>query len=368
MGKSKEYTTIVSIVIVNYNGKEFLKDCLESIYGQSYHNFELILVDNGSTDDSVQFVRESFPEAIIIENKKNLGFAKANNQGIKISKGKYIALLNNDTVVDKDWLKNLTKVAESSSNPPLPPFAKGGMGGFSDKIISGKVGMWAGKILSLENPHIIDSVGGLMISNDGIAKGRGRLERDIGQYDREEEVFIPSACAALYRKRMFDEVGLFDEDFFAYCEDTDLGLRARLAGWKTISAPKAVVYHHYSGTTGKYTSIKAYLVERNHIWLAIKNFPLSKLLFLPLYTFWRYLMQVYGIFRKKGAGGRFLEDFSGSKLFIILLKALWGAIKGMPVILKKRRYIQGKRIVTDKEINGLFKRYGITIKDLVFKD
>lgn len=338
---------LVSVIVINYNGKEFLKDCLESIYGQTYHNFELIVVDNGSTDGSVQFIKEKFPDTILIENKENLGFAVANNQGIEISRGKYVALLNNDTVVDRDWLKNLVTAAESSSE---------------------NTGMWAGKILSLENPNIIDSVGGLIISNDGIAKGRGRLERDIGQYDREEEVFIPSACAALYRKRMFDEVGLFDEDFFAYCEDTDLGLRARLAGWKTISAPKAVVYHHYSGTTGKYTSIKAYLVERNHIWLAIKNFPLSKLLFLPLYTFWRYLMQVYGIFRKKGAGGRFLEDFSGSRLLIILFKALWGATKGMPVILKKRRYIQKKKIVTDKEINNLFKRYGITIKDLVFKD
>lgn len=338
---------LVSVIVINYNGKEFLKDCLESIYGQTYHNFELIVVDNGSTDGSVQFIKEKFPDTILIENKENLGFAVANNQGIEILRGKYVALLNNDTVVDRDWLKNLVTAAESSSED---------------------TGMWAGKILSLENPNIIDSVGGLIISNDGIAKGRGRLERDIGQYDREEEVFIPSACAALYRKRMFDEVGLFDEDFFAYCEDTDLGLRARLAGWKTISAPKAVVYHHYSGTTGKYTSIKAYLVERNHIWLAIKNFPLSKLLFLPLYTFWRYLMQVYGIFRKKGAGGRFLEDFSGSELLIILFKALWGATKGMPVILKKRRYIQKKKIVTDKEINNLFKRYGITIKDLVFKD
>lgn len=338
---------LVSVIVINYNGKEFLKDCLESIYGQNYHDFELIVVDNGSTDGSVQFIKEKFPDTILIENKENLGFAVANNQGIEILRGKYVALLNNDTVVDRDWLKNLVTAAESSSED---------------------TGMWAGKILSLENPNIIDSVGGLIISNDGIAKGRGRLERDIGQYDREEEVFIPSACAALYRKRMFDEVGLFDEDFFAYCEDTDLGLRARLAGWKTISAPKAVVYHHYSGTTGKYTSIKAYLVERNHIWLAIKNFPLSKLLLLPLYTFWRYLMQVYGIFRKKGAGGRFLEDFSGSELLIILFKALWGATKGMPVILKKRRYIQKKKIVTDKEINNLFKRYGITIKDLVFKD
>jgi GT2 family glycosyltransferase len=359
---------LVSVIIVNYNGRGFLQSCLESLYNQSYPDFELIIVDNGSTDESVQFIRKSFPSVVIIENKENLGFAIGNNQGIKVAKGKYIALLNNDTVVDRDWLKNLVTVAESYPNPPSPPFAKGGMGGFSDKIISGKVGMWAGKILSIENPGVIDSVGGLVISNDGIAKGRGRLEQDIGQYDREEEVFIPSACAALYRKEMLDEVGLFDEDFFAYCEDTDLGLRARLAGWKTISVPKAVVFHHYSGTTGRYTSSKAYLVERNHAWVAIKNFPFSRLILLPFYTLWRYLMQIYGIFLNKGAGGRFVEDFSGSKLFIILVKALLGAVKGIPLMLKKRRQIQSKRTISKKDFEGLFKRYGLRIKDLVFKD
>lgn len=338
---------LVSIIILNLNGKKFLEGCLSSLKVQSYPNFEVIIVDNGSTDGSVQFVRENFPDTIIIENKENLGFAMANNQGIKIAKGKYIALLNNDTVVDRNWLKNLVTVAESSPE---------------------KIGMWAGKILSIENPGIIDSVGGLVISNDGIAKGRGRLEEDIGQYDREEEVLIPSACAALYRKEIFDEVGLFDEDFFAYCEDTDLGLRARLAGWKTISVPKAIVYHHYSGTTGRYASSKAYLVERNHVWVAIKNFPPSRLILLPFYTLWRYLMQIYGIFLNKGAGGRFVEDFSGRKLFIILIKALWGSVNGIPLMLKKRQRIQSKRTVSKEDFESIFKRYGIRIKDLVFKD
>lgn len=341
---------LVSIIIVNCNGRGFLKGCLESIYNQSYSDFEMIFIDNGSTDDSVQYVRENFPDVIIIENKGNLGFARANNQGMGIAKGKYIALLNNDTVVDGDWIKNLIAVAASG------------------KIISEKVGMWAGKILSLENPEKIDSVGGLMISRDGIAKGRGRLEGDIGQYDREEEVFIPSACAALYKKEMLDEVGFFDEDFFAYCEDTDLGLRARLAGWKTISVPKAIVYHYYSGTTGKYTSTKAYLIERNHVWLAIKNFPFSKLLLFPFYTLWRYLIQGYGIFLKRGAGGRFVEDFSGARLFLVLMKALLGAVKGIPMMLRKRRYIRMRRTASKKEVKDWFRRYGISIRELVLKD
>ncbi len=337
----------VSVVMVNLNGIGFLKDCLQSIYGQSYSDFEVILVDNGSTDGSVQFMRDSFPAVVIIENKENLGFAKANNQGIEISKGKYIALLNNDTVVDKDWSKNLVKAAESSPD---------------------KVGMWAGKILSLKNPKIIDSVGGLMISSDGIAKGRGRLEEDRGQYDREEEVFIPSACAGLYRKEMLNEVGLFDEYFFAYCEDTDLGLRARLAGWKTVSVPTAVVYHYYSGTTGGYGFAKAYLVERNHILLAVKNFPFSRLLLLPFYTFWRYLMQIWGIVLKKGAGGRFVQNFSAKKLVVVLLKSLLGIAKGIPLMIRKRRYIQKNRKVSNSEIKKWFKRHGLPIKELVFKD
>lgn len=339
--------SLVSVVMVNLNGIGFLKDCLQSIYGQSYSDFEVILVDNGSTDGSVSFVKENFPAVNILENGGNLGFAKANNQGIKISKGKYIALLNNDTVVDKDWLKNLVKAAESSPD---------------------KVGMWAGKILSLKNPKIIDSVGGLMISCDGIAKGRGRLEEDRGQYDREEEVFIPSACAALYRKELLNEVGLFDEDFFAYCEDTDLGMRARLSGWETVSVPRAIVYHYYSGTTGKYTSAKAYFVERNHIWLAIKNFPSSRILLLPLYTSWRYLMQAYGIVSKRGAGSRFVENLSGKRLFFILIKSLLGTIKGIPLMMRKRKDIQKDRKVSNEEIRSWFKRYGLTMKEIVLKD
>jgi GT2 family glycosyltransferase len=338
---------LVSIIIVNCNGRGFLQGCLESIFNQSCSDFEIIFIDNGSTDDSVQYVKEKFPDVIIIENRENLGFARANNQGIAIAKGKYIALLNNDTVVDREWIKSLLAKAESSSE---------------------KVGMWAGKILSMQEPGKIDSVGGLMISPDGIAKGRGRLEEDVGQYDNDDEVFIPSACAALFKKEMLDEIGLFDEDFFAYCEDTDIGLRARLAGWRTVSVPKAVVYHYYSGTTGKYTSMKAYLVERNHVWLAVKNFPLSRLLFFPFYTIWRYMFQVYGILLKRGAGGRFVEDFSGARLFIILVKAFWSALGGIPMMARKRHSVQAKRAVSKKEISDWFKRYGLSMKELVLKD
>lgn len=338
---------LVSIVIVNWNGRRFLEDNLSSIFGQSYKDFEVIFVDNGSTDGSVEFVRENFPGVVLIENTENLGFAGGNNQGIKKASGKYILTLNNDTVLGKGFLGALAAAAESSVED---------------------AGMWAVKILSFDEQVVIDSVGGLLIYPDGLAKGRGRLEKDTGQYDLSGAAFIPSACAGLYRRSMLEEVGLFDEDFFAYCEDTDLGLRARLAGWKTVSVPGAVVYHHYSGTGGRYTPFKAYLVERNRIWVALKNFPLRFLLLLPFYTGWRYVMQVYGILTGKGAGGRFVEGFSKAELFKVLIKAYVDAFKALPGVLAKRRAIRKKRAVSAKTVGSWFKAYGISARELALKD
>lgn len=338
---------LISIVIVNWNGLRFLKGCFESIYSEGFAPFEVVFVDNGSTDASVEFVRKNFPGVVIIENTENAGFARANNQGIEKAAGKYILTLNNDVELKKGFLKELAKAAEESSE---------------------EIGMWAVKILSFDERDVIDSVGGLLIYQDGLAKGRGRLEKDSGQYDRAEEVFIPSACAGLYRRTMLDSVGLFDEDFFAYCEDTDLGLRARLSGWKTMSVPKAVVYHYYSGTGGKYTAFKAYLVERNHLWVALKNFPLRMLVLFPFYTKWRLIVQAYGVLSGRGAGGRFVESFSKADLIKVLFKAYFASLGSLPAVLSKRRAIKKKRTVTSKEVLSWFKRYGISAGELVLKD
>lgn len=338
---------LVSIIIVNWNGKRFLKGCLESVFAQSYKNFEVILVDNGSTDGSVGFVRENFPLTVVLENKDNLGFAAGNNRGIEAAKGEFIATLNNDTELNRGFIEKLVEAAEGSGE---------------------RVGMWAPKILSMDERDVIDSVGGLLIYPDGLAKGRGRLEKDRGQYDGERDICMPSACAALYRREMLDEVGLFDEDFFAYCEDTDLGLRARLSGWKAVSVPEAVVYHYYSATGGRYTPTKAYLVERNRLWVVLKNFPAPLVLLSPFYTLWRYLVQLYGIITRKGAGGRFAEEFSSLRLFSMALKAYGGAIRGLPKMLSKRIVIQRKRKVSAGGVRGWFKAYGISAAGLVLKD
>ena len=339
-----ESLPLISIIIVNWNGMRFLEKCLSSVDSQTYRLFEVIFVDNGSEDGSLEFVRSNFPETIIIENKENLGFAKANNQGIKVANGKYIATLNNDTEVDRDWLNNLVEAAESSDE---------------------KVGMWAPKILSMQKRTRIDSVGGLLIYRDGIARGRGRSEEDKGQYDRVEGILFPSACSALYRKDMLDGIGYFDEDFFAYCEDSDLGFRARLAGWNAVSVPGAIVYHHYSGSTGKYSETKAFLVERNHIWLAIKNFPVTMLALTPFYTSLRWLVQANNVIRGKGATSKYVKEVSSSKVAFALISALMSAVKGLPAILRKRSTVQKKRVVSGREIRIWFRKYGLSATEVV---
>ena len=348
MHKKETPGPLVSFIIVNLNGEKFLYKNLSSVFSQrSRCAFEVIGVDNGSKDGSVNIIRENFPQARVIENKENLGFAKGNNQGLEASRGEFVITLNNDTELAEGFLEELLRDAEASDED---------------------VGMWAPKILSIEDPRVIDSVGGLLIYPDGLAKGRGRLDRDNGQYDNEKEVFIPSACAALFRRAMLDEVGFFDEDFFAYCEDTDLGLRARLAGWKTRSVPGAVVYHHYSATGGRYTPFKVFLVERNHLWAAIKNFPLSMLALLPFYELWRYVVEAWGILTKRGAGARFAEGFSGARLIPIVIRAYLSALKGMPSILRKRSAIQRKRAVTNNEIREWFRKYRLSAARLVLRD
>ncbi len=345
MNVERRNPPLISIVIPNLNGINYLPGCLSSIREQTFKEFEVIVVDNGSTDGSVEFIKAGFPQALIIENRENRGFAAANNQGIKAAKGEYIATLNNDTEADRDWLANLYNAAVSSSD---------------------RTGMWAPKILSLERRDRIDSVGGLLLYRDGIAKGRGRLEKDTGQYDKARDILIPSACCALYSKKMLKEIGFFDEDFFAYCEDTDLGLRAVLAGWRALSVPGAVIYHHYSGTGGMYSKLKAFLVERNHIWVAWKNFPVSWIITLPYYIALRYAIQLYGAVSGKGSASKFARSHPVKDIIVSLITAYVSAFKGAPLIIKKRRTI--KRKISIREFEEIIKKNKISARQLALID
>jgi GT2 family glycosyltransferase len=227
--------------------------------------------------------------------------------------------------------------------------------------------MLASKIFLQGGLKTIDNVGHL-IYRDGLNRGRGRLEVDRGQYEKVEEVLFPSGCAALYRRDMLEEVGLFDEDFFAYGDDTDLGLKGRLAGWTCLYVPKAVVHHRYSQSSGAYSALKAFYVERNRVWIAVKFFPLSLLLASPFYTFLRFALQGYGALTGRGAAGRFTEAHSSGQLLQILLKAYLGAFRGLPRMWKKRREIRKRTRVSEAEIRSWFFRFGMSAREISLKD
>lgn len=336
---------MVSVIVVNWNGKAYVGECLKSLRSQTFLDFELIVVDNGSTDGSVEIVRSLFPDCLIIRNTRNYGFARGNNQGIEKAKGRYIALLNNDAEAESHWLEELVKVAEEDQ----------------------RIGMLASKIYLYGSGKVIDNVGHL-IYRDGLNRGRGRLEVDQGQFDEIEEVLFPSGCAALYRREMLEEVGLFDEDFFAYGDDTDLGLKGRLAGWKCLYVPQAIVYHQYSQSSGSYSPLKAFYVERNRVWIAVKYFPLPILLKSPFYTLLRFLLQGYGALAGRGAAGRFSQEHSHFNLLNILVKAYAAAIKGLPKMWKKRKEMKKLTQVSKGEIVSWFTRFGISVQEISLKD
>ena len=244
---------MISVVVLNYNGKKFLDGCLSSLDRQTYRDFEVILVDNGSSDGSVAYVRKWYPSVILVETGKNLGFAGGTNAGIRVARGEFIFTLNNDTITDPHLLEEIVRPMQ------LDP----------------SVGMCAAKMIFPDGR--INSTG-ICISLSGAAWDQGIDEPDHGQYDVTEEVFGPCAGAALYRSSMLDEIGLFDEDFFLYMEDVDLAFRARLSGWTCIFVPTARVVHIHRGTAGFNTDISIYYGNRNLIWYVIKNFPSRTLL------------------------------------------------------------------------------------------
>ncbi len=303
----------VSIILVNLNGAGLLPDCLASLNAQTYRDFETILVDNGSQDASVAVARTHMPDVKVIPLKENTGFAAGNNVGIRASVGRYVLLLNNDTVADERFLLELVRAVEQDA----------------------RVGMVAPKILNFYERRVIDSVGGLVLSPDGIGQGRGRGEVDAGQYDGLREALLPSGCAALYRRELLDEVGLLAEDFFAYCEDADLGLRAVWAGWKAVAAPRAVVFHKYSATTSAYAPLKLFLVERNHYFLVLKNYPLVALALVPFWTLLRFGLMAYAAACGKGKGAAAAGGKVGA-LVVALLRAHGAALCGLASQLAHR--------------------------------
>ncbi len=337
---------LISVVIVNWNGKRLLDDCLGSLRTQTFAAAEVVVVDNGSDDGSAEYVAERYPEVRLVRLAENRGYAGGNNAGIRASRGSFVALLNNDTKTDPGWLSALENAVAAS------PAA---------------VGMWASKILSFDHPEILDNVG-LLLYPDGLGRGKGRLEQDHGQYDQAGEAFFPSGCAGLYRRTMLDEIGLFDEAFFAYADDVDLGLRARLAGWRCVFVPAARVYHKYSASSSAYSPFKIFLVERNRIRVLLKYFPLELVLASPFFTLVRLAYHLVGALTGQGASGRFSEGHSAARGAWILGKA-WGAsLAALPGIIVLRRAFAPLRRIGRRELYRLLCAYRLSAREVALKE
>jgi GT2 family glycosyltransferase len=336
----------VSVVVVNWNGRAHLEVCLESLRRQTLPGIEILLVDNGSTDDSLAFVAARFGDTVrVVALAENRGYAGGLNAGIVAARGRYVMPLNSDTEVAPDCCARL--VAAADAHPTT--------------------GMFAPKILAFEERTRLDNVGHWLYA-DGLSRGRGRLELDRGQYDADEEIVLPSGCAVLLRRAMLADVGLFDPDLFAYCDDTDLGLRARLAGWRCRAVPGAVVYHKYSAASAAYSPLKAFLVERNRAWVALKCLPAPLLIASPVFTAARLAAQAWGALTRRGAAGQFAAAHSPWTLLAVLLRAYAAALAGLPAAWRKRRDIQRRRRVSAWEPISWLRRWGMGVREVALKD
>lgn len=339
---------LVSIIVVNWNGLMFLDGCLSSLEKQTWNQREFILVDNGSTDGSVECIRawtKRLSNAKALYLSENTGFCRANNLAFARAQGEWIALFNNDAVAEPNWLEELVRNRDAVR----------------------QIGMLGSKIRFLEPTGVIDKVGHL-IYWDGQNRGRGTMERDAGQYDQGEEILWPDACAALYHRKLFEETGGFDETFFAFGDDADLGMRARLLGWKAWYVPTAVVHHHHSATAGAYSPLKVMLVERNRLLLAIKSFPLSLLLQNPYWSLRRFSWHAYAAFRRRGAAGRFVRAHGWSRVPLNLVWSYLSAARLLPQALRRRRHIQQTKRLSNRQILDLLRRFQIDVRELTLTD
>lgn len=333
--------TLVSVVVVNFNRVNLLRKCLLSLRMQDMAGAEVIVVENGSNDGSAEMVETEFPEVKLVLCAQNLGFCGGNNAGFAVASGEFVALLNNDGIAEPGWLTGL--VAEMAGDAG--------------------VGMVASKILVAGRDGVIDKVGH-GIYWDGQNRGLGSGEVDRGQFDSEREILWPDGCAALYRKKMLDEIGGFDEDFFAYADDAELGLRGRLAGWRARYAPEAVVHHQRGATMGKWNPRRIRLIERNRVWLAFLHFPWWLLVMNPVFYLLRLVAGALASAAGEGEAGQVKGIQAKIELGLTLLKADLEALAGLGKMWPKRQAWRKKRMLNDREVFQLLKRHRMTLSEL----
>lgn len=323
----------LTVVIPTLTADSALVACVQSLQAQTRNDFEVIIVDNSGQ----RLVRRLGLPVRVIENDRNVGFGSAINQGIRASVSPFVATLNDDTIASPQWVDALLREADSEDD----------------------LGMCASRVL-LSQEGSIDSAG-MLLAADGSSKQRGHREA-ASSYSMVEEVLFPSGSAALYRRAMLNEIGLFDDDFFLYCEDTDLGLRARWAGWRCVYVPEATVEHRYSHSAGRVSPLKAYLVERNRLWMALKLFPLSMLWKIPFASIARYGWHLLSLGRGKGAAAEYSRSGNPLQLPWFVLKAHAAAVVALPRLLAKRKRVL--RRLSDREFSVLAQRNAIPVRQV----
>jgi len=308
----KEKEPLVSIIILNYNAGNLLLECVDSIFKSNYKNLEIIVVDNISKDNSHKKCKEKFQNITLIENEQNLGYCGGNNIGIKHANGKFLVILNPDVIVETDWLNGL-----------LDAFTKYGEG------------LYQPKILATTNHNVIISAGN-MIQLFGFGFSRGKGEKDVGQYEKDEKVGYASGTCLFSSSDVFKKIGNFDSFLFAYHDDLDLCWKGRLKGIKSFYVHKSIVYHPLEGYSFKWNSFKYFLMERNRNYCLIKNFS-GRTIFKMIPSLILVDIAITLFYLKKG--------FILSKI-----KANIDILKNSKTILKNHSMIQKSRIINDSEL------------------
>jgi GT2 family glycosyltransferase len=315
----------VSVIVVNWNGKHFLEVCLTALRRQTFRDFETILVDNGSADGSVEFVRERFPEVRVLALGVNAGFAAGNNAGYEQARGEWIALLNNDTEADGHWLEEIHRASQE-----FP-----------------RAGSFASKMLFFDDRKRIDNCG-FAATTAGTTVDLGRDEQDGPAWAEARKVFGACGGAAAYRRSMLEDIGFLDPEFFMTFEDLDLSFRGQLQGYECVFIPRAIVYHRLGATRKKNPAQDVFFSQRNIELAYLKNMPLAMMVAaLPHRLVYELGGAAY--FTKLGVGTAFF-------------KAKLDAMRRLPSVLRKREELQRRKILTNEQLRSLLLPYRLWSK------
>jgi GT2 family glycosyltransferase len=331
----------ITVAIPSIRGGPLLLACLESLRRQTYSGFETVVIDNSGTGFMESELAGKFSEIRlrVFRNERNVGFGAAVNRAFEASQAEFLATLNDDAEASPEWLAAMVVEMRSAKD----------------------VGMCASQV-RLFGTERLDSAG-MLIALDGSSKQRGQGQ-PAEKYLRAEDVLLPSASAALYRREMLEDIGLFDEDFFLYCEDTDLGLRGRRNGWRCRYAPQAVVDHHYSQSSGAVSALKAWYVERNRLWVLAKNFPRRALWAVPVHAILRYFWHTWYLLRGEGSAGRVSGSAGFLSLAGMVVRAHFSLFKNFAVLGRKRKAIQKSALLNDRQFLRLLKDNAIGEREI----